>query len=1466
ASNVYSGSWSSTGHSSVTLGVDTTSISEASGISTVTATMSNVSFEDVTVALGYSGTATSGADYKTPAAAIVITAGQLQGSTTLESIQDTSVETTETVIVDITSITGGSVTENGTQQQTVAIADDDVTNVSLSVNNAVVSESGGSSTITATLDKTTYEDVTVNFAFTGSATTTDFSLNAGSITIAAGHLVASMTLSVNPDTLVEGDETVIIDISGVSGGNANENGIQQQTLTIIDDDFNAVVVSLAVSPASLGEYNAVSTVTATLDSVTTADVTVNLAYSGTATNGTDYTASSNTLVIAAGQTTGQTTLTSINDPDIEDDETIIIDINSVTGANASENGTQRQTVTIVNDDFSQVFVSLSANVGSVTEDAGVSIIAATLDSATVEDVFVNLSYSGTAINGADYSAQSRVILITAGKTRGTTTVTASQDSVIEGVETITIDIESITGPNVSELGGMQLQTVTIADDDFEPVLVSLAISTDTMAEAGGISTVTATLDNVTIADVVVQLGFSGTATYELDDEIVGNFTTDFTPLSTVIVIAAGEKSATTILTANQDAEVEGPQTIIIDIATVKGAGASEDGTQQRTVTIADDDFNSVLVSLQASPDILTEAGGFSTIIASLDSATFEDVTVGLTFAGTATNGTDYTIVAETITIIAGQTLGTTIIAAKQDLAIEGLETLVVDIDSISGGNAAENGFQRSSLTILDDDISQVSLNVDTAAIWEVAGAAVISAQLDKVSYEDVVVSLVYSGTAANGSDYNASSELTIKSGETTGIINLTAIVDTVVEDAESIIIDVAVVSGGNAYEGGTQQATVTLFEGEVDTDFDGIGNTADLDDDNDGIPDTLDAFPLDSTEIADTDGDGIGNNADTDDDNDGVLDAADDFPLDSNQTRFTLIAQLTIADEFLATCIADTAATHNWTQISEVVSLDCSGKGIRDLASIERFTALKSLILNNNALTDIELLASLSQLSQLDLSQNKLVDSTALSSLTALTELDLASNTIDNVIAVSQLSQLTSLSLGNNLIVDIEPLGNITSLNEIDLNNNRIGQVSGLFNLTQTAKIDLLENNNIDCVELDNLVGALTDSDITRPKHCHGSGIAITEVPFANDDLRQCVLEAATQNDWYTVGEVTQLSCAGQAIDDLTGLDYFIHLTALTLNNNQLSDLAPLSSLIELTKLDLRQNKVADISGLNRLTALTTLKLSKNQLENIAVVANFSQLTTLTLANNQLTDSQLDALVELEHLSALYLRDNLITDITALKPLNKLKRLYLSGNDISDISLLAGFNQLIKLELEDNNISDISALFDLNLATSIKLVGNDDIACVDINALESSLHQATIVRPSSCINIGQIHFSDSALASCVVEAALDNGWITANQVEGLSCEGQTVKTLNGIEKLTALTSLALDNNQIVAIKPLRRLSHLTTLSLRHNQFADISALFELSKANTIDLFGNDGIDCVSLDVLASAVEGRVLTRPEACVN
>ncbi|MDA8535278.1 thrombospondin type 3 repeat-containing protein [Pseudomonadales bacterium] len=74
---------------------------------------------------------------------------------------------------------------------------------------------------------------------------------------------------------------------------------------------------------------------------------------------------------------------------------------------------------------------------------------------------------------------------------------------------------------------------------------------------------------------------------------------------------------------------------------------------------------------------------------------------------------------------------------------------------------------------------------------------------------------------------------------------------------------------------------------DCNSECQGVGMSADTDDDNDGVLDPADSFPFDASEFVDTDLDGIGNNADTDDDGDGVLDASDAFPLDAAESLDT---------------------------------------------------------------------------------------------------------------------------------------------------------------------------------------------------------------------------------------------------------------------------------------------------------------------------------------------------------------------------------------------------------------------------------------------------------------------------------------------------------------------------------------------------------------------------------------------------
>jgi len=93
------------------------------------------------------------------------------------------------------------------------------------------------------------------------------------------------------------------------------------------------------------------------------------------------------------------------------------------------------------------------------------------------------------------------------------------------------------------------------------------------------------------------------------------------------------------------------------------------------------------------------------------------------------------------------------------------------------------------------------------------------------------------------------------------------------------------INGHNKYYG-YGKINVSKLLPFKDNDDDGIEDSQDPDDDNDGVLDINDDLPFDASETVDTDNDGIGNNADIDDDNDGITDKQEFVfglnPLDSS--------------------------------------------------------------------------------------------------------------------------------------------------------------------------------------------------------------------------------------------------------------------------------------------------------------------------------------------------------------------------------------------------------------------------------------------------------------------------------------------------------------------------------------------------------------------------------------------------------
>ena len=764
----------------VTLAVDQATIAENAGVAKFTATLSNASTQAVTVDLGFAGTATLTNDYTRTGTQIVIAAGSLSGFVTVTAVPDTVFEGGETVVVDITGVTNG--TESGTQTATTTIADDDsAPTVTLAVDQATIAENAGVAKFTATLSNASTQAVTVDLGFAGTATlTNDYTRTGTQIVIAAGSLSGFVTVTAVPDTVFEGGETVVVDITGVTNG--TESGTQTATTTITDDD-SAPTVTLAVDQATIAENAGVAKFTATLSNASTQAVTVDLGFTGTATLTNDYTRTGTQIVIAAGSLSGFVTVTAVQDTVFEGGETVVVDITGVT--NGTESGTQTATTTITDDDSAPT-VTLAVDQATIAENAGVAKFTATLSNASTQAVTVDLGFAGTATLTDDYTRTGTQIVIAAGSLSGFVTVTAVQDTVFEGGETVVVDITGVT--NGTE-AGTQTATTTITDDDSAPT-VTLAVDQATIAENAGVAKFTATLSNASTQAVTVDLGFAGTAT----------LTDDYTRTGTQIVIAAGSLSGFVTVTAVPDTVFEGGETVVVDITGV--TNGTESGTQTATTTIADDD-GAPTVTLAVDQATIAENAGVAKFTATLSNASTQAVTVDLGFTGTATLTDDYTRTGTQIVIAAGSLSGFVTVTAVQDTVFEGGETVVVDITGVTNGT--ESGTQTATTTITDDDgAPTVTLAVDQATIAENAGVAKFTATLSNASTQAVTVDLGFTGTATLTDDYTRTgTQIVIAAGSLSGFVTVTAVQDTVFEGGETVVVDITGVTNGT--ESGTQR-------------------------------------------------------------------------------------------------------------------------------------------------------------------------------------------------------------------------------------------------------------------------------------------------------------------------------------------------------------------------------------------------------------------------------------------------------------------------------------------------------------------------------------------------------------------------------------------------------------------------------------------------------------------------------------
>ena len=158
------------------------------------------------------------------------------------------------------------------------IINDDNSTVSVTTSTPVIAEGGpgavGTGTYTFAFSNPVATARTVSYSVTGTATPgTDFIALAGSFVMPANAMTYNLNLTSVADLIVEGNETVTVTITGISGTPALLVNATPATITITDDDLPSIMYT----PASVTMVEgATATIDVWLSNAPAGSVTLNI--------------------------------------------------------------------------------------------------------------------------------------------------------------------------------------------------------------------------------------------------------------------------------------------------------------------------------------------------------------------------------------------------------------------------------------------------------------------------------------------------------------------------------------------------------------------------------------------------------------------------------------------------------------------------------------------------------------------------------------------------------------------------------------------------------------------------------------------------------------------------------------------------------------------------------------------------------------------------------------------------------------------------------------------------------------------------------------------------------------------------------------------------------------------------------------------------------------------------------------
>ncbi|MFC3193811.1 Calx-beta domain-containing protein [Marinicella sediminis] len=609
------------------------------------------------------------------------------------------------------------------------------------------------------------------------------------------------------------------------------------TNDVVDDTSVAFQSATSTTTDEGTVLNVVVELTATAPLTAAVSVDVVDATGGTATDGSDYNSiGTQTLTFPLGATNGTTlnaVLTPVDDNNVEDNETVNLQIQNITGPGLI--GTQdTHTATITEDDTAAVQFAVS---GSATSDENtpldvlVSIdipSGGQLDVAITADVVDALS--GTATSGVDYQVfGTQTVTFAIGTTNGNTqitTLTPLDDPTNKGDETVDLMVQNLAGPPAASLGAQTTHIVTITDDEASVAFQSANSATTDEGTALNVAVVLTTPIPLTAplsVDVVDATG--GTATSGADYTAVGTQTLTF-PLG-----STNGTVQNAVLTPVNDNNVENDESVNLALQNLVGTGSI--GAQaSHAVTITEDDTATVAFQAASSASVNESTALTVNVLLTIPSGGQLDVAVTADAVdaggGSATSGVDYTAFGtQLISFPIGTTSGTiqgTTLTPLDDPNSEGDETVNLALQNLSGPAAVSLAAPTTHTATITDDEASVVFQAAASATTEATPlnvAVVLSTPIPLTAPLSVDVVDAGGGSATNATDYAAigTQTLTFPMGSTNGATQnavLTPVDDNNVENNETVNLALQNVVGTGSI-GAQSTHTTTINENDTAT-------------------------------------------------------------------------------------------------------------------------------------------------------------------------------------------------------------------------------------------------------------------------------------------------------------------------------------------------------------------------------------------------------------------------------------------------------------------------------------------------------------------------------------------------------------------------------------------------------------------------------------------------------------------------